>query len=321
MRILQLRLGIIALFVTICLAAEVWPSVLPEGTTTKTARSGEPATNFAPLEEWKAALLSGDLAKLKAIYSTTPPAVTVTSKGEDHDPAAEPAFWAAVKDAGLSSLKTKVAHVDSPQPGVQRVMFELEATMRTGTENKKAFAAMAQYWLQQNGKWMIVATQRTALARLPQPVVLLLPEPTGEDPGPDPIYPSPAEANADIAAALAAATRDHKRVLLDFGGNWCSDCHILDATFRYPEVARLLGPNYEVVHIDIGEYDKNLDLADKYQIPLKRGVPSLAVLDEKGTLLVSQKNGDFENTTRIGLKDVEDFLERWKPQGRGTAPR
>jgi thiol-disulfide isomerase/thioredoxin len=268
---------------------------------------------FAPLAEWKAAVISGNVAALKALYSTTPPAVTVIGKSESYDPAAEPQFWAATKSVGLAGLKTKIARVDSPQPGVQRVTFELEAALHSASGIQKAFAAIALYWLEENGKWLIVATQRTALARLPQPAVILLPEPTGEDPGPDPVYPSSAEAKTDIAAALAAAARDHKRVLLDFGGNWCSDCHILDATFHYPEVARLLGPNYEVVHINIGEYDRNLDLAEKYQIPLKRGVPELAVLDAKGNLLVSQKNADFENTSKIGLKDVMDFLERWKP--------
>jgi len=109
------------------------------------------------------------------------------------------------------------------------------------------------------------------------------------------------------------AKREHKRVLLDFGGNWCYDCHVLDAAFHYPQIERVLDPNYVVVHINIGRYDQNLDLADKYQIPLKKGVPSLAVLDDKGNLLVSQKQADFENTTKIAPKDVENFLEKWKP--------
>ncbi|HEV2298114.1 MAG TPA: thioredoxin family protein [Candidatus Acidoferrales bacterium] len=269
--------------------------------------------NSPQLAEWESAVLSGNTEALEALYSTAPPAVTVIGKNESYDPATEPRFWAAAKSAGLASLKTKITRVDSPQPGVQRVTFELEAALHSASGTQKGFAAIALYWLEEKGKWEIVATQRTPLAQLPQPVVLLLPEPKGDDTGPDPIYPNPAEAKADIAAALAAAGRDHKRVLLDFGGNWCSDCHILDATFHYPEVARLLAPNYEVVHVNIGEYDKNLDLADKYQIPLKRGVPELAVLDAKGDLVVSQKNADFENTTKIGLQDVETFLERWKP--------
>ncbi|HEV2340465.1 MAG TPA: thioredoxin family protein [Candidatus Acidoferrales bacterium] len=271
------------------------------------------AVNFPQLSQWKSAVLSGNAAALEALYSTNPPAVTVIGKNESSDPVFEPRFWAATKSAGLASLKTRIASVDSPQAGVHRVMFELEASLHPASGTQKAFAAIAQYWLEENGRWEIVATQRTPLARLPQPAILLLPEPKGDDPGPDPIYPNAAEARTDIAAAVAAAARDHKRVLLDFGGNWCSDCHILDATFHYPEVARLLAPSYEVVHINIGEYDKNLDLADKYQIPLKRGVPELAVLDAKGDLLVSQKNADFENTSKIGLQDVEAFLERWKP--------
>jgi len=50
------------------------------------------------------------------------------------------------------------------------------------------------------------------------------------------------------------------------------------------------------------DYDRNLDLAKKYEIPLEKGVPSLAVLDPDGKLVVSQKKGEFESTTRIAPK-------------------
>ncbi|MGB7228830.1 MAG: thioredoxin family protein [Candidatus Acidiferrales bacterium] len=269
-------------------------------------RSQDAAANaplqFGPLEAWKAAVLSGNAATLKALYSVEPPATTKTPKGTSGDPAAEPDFWAGLKPSGLSHLKTRIAHIDSPQTGVQRVFFTLEATMQGPSGATKSFASIAQAWIQEDGKPVIVATQRTNLSRLPQPI----------DAKPD-LYPDASEAHTDIGLALSVAAREHRRVLLDFGGNWCYDCHVLDETFHYPEVARILDPNYVVVHINIGQYDANLDLAQKYQIPLKKGVPSLAVLDSKGNLLVSQKNGDFENTTRIGLKDVEQFLETWKP--------
>ena len=38
------------------------------------------------------------------------------------------------------------------------------------------------------------------------------------------IYPDPSQAKSDIAAALKVATQTHKRVLLDFGGDWCGEC-------------------------------------------------------------------------------------------------
>jgi thioredoxin 1 len=264
------------------------------------ATSAQP--DFAPLQTWRAAILSGDPTALRALYSVQPPAATRTPKGTSNDPAAEPDFWAALKSAGLTRLTTRVASLTSPQTGVQRVIFQLEATVRAADGPGKLFASVAQTWMDLDGKPVIVATQRTDLSRLPQPV----------DPKPN-LYPDPSEARTDIGLALSVATREHRRVLLDFGGNWCYDCHVLDETFHYPAVAKILDPNYVLVHINIGEYDQNLDLAAKYQIPLKKGVPSLAVLDSKGNLLVSQKNGDFENTAKIDLNDVEHFLETWKP--------
>jgi hypothetical protein len=66
--------------------------------------------------------------------------------------------------------------------------------------------------------------------------------------------------------------------------------------------------------VNVGDYDKNLDLAKKYEIPLEKGVPSLAVLDPNGKLVVSQKKGEFESTTRIGPENVIEFLNYWKPQ-------
>mgnify|MGYP001601161800 FL=1 len=42
------------------------------------------------------------------------------------------------------------------------------------------------------------------------------------------IYSETADPQADIAAALEQAKNEHKRVLIDFGGDWCPDCQMLD---------------------------------------------------------------------------------------------
>src|SRR5256885_16709970 len=115
------------------------------------------------------------------------------------------------------------------------------------------------------------------------------------------------------AEALASAAKTHRRVILVFGGNWCYDCHALDAAFRSAEIAPIVNKNFVVVHVNIGEYDKNLDLAEKYDVPLKRGVPASAALGSVGTLLYSQKQGEFESAKRISKEDVVAFLEKWKP--------
>lgn len=133
------------------------------------------------------------------------------------------------------------------------------------------------------------------------------------------IYPDPGQAQADIAAALKVAAQTHKRVLLDFGGNWCGDCIVLDMYFHNEQNRGLLEGNYVLVHVNVGQYDANLDLAKKYGIPLEKGVPAVAVLNETGKLLYSQQSGQFESMRRLAPETVTRFLTQWKPGKAGCS--
>ena len=127
------------------------------------------------------------------------------------------------------------------------------------------------------------------------------------------IYPAPEQAPADLAAALQTAGSTHRRVLLDFGGNWCPDCHALDTYFHDDTNKPLLESGFVLVHVNVGRVDQNLDLAERYEVPLKKGVPALAVLDADGKLLYSQKTGEFEAMRRMQSDVVTDFLKQWQP--------
>ena len=126
------------------------------------------------------------------------------------------------------------------------------------------------------------------------------------------IYPAPAQARADLAAALKTAAATHKRILLDFGGNWCGDCQMLDLYFHDATNRPILEANFVVVHVNIGRMDANLDIAQEYEVPLNKGVPALAVLSEDGKLLYSQKSGEFEAMRRMESSAVTQFLMQWK---------
>ena len=130
------------------------------------------------------------------------------------------------------------------------------------------------------------------------------------------IYNESADAHAEIKEALQKAAAGHKRVIVVFGANWCFDCHALDKAFHRPDVASILAANYRVVHVDIGRGDKNQDLMTKYEVPMKRGIPGLAVLDPDGKLVYSQKNGEFENARALAPEDLLAFVNKWKPEMR-----
>ena len=112
--------------------------------------------------------------------------------------------------------------------------------------------------------------------------------------------------------ALAEAARQHKRVLLDFGGNWCGDCQILDYYFHQPPNAGLLDQNYVLVDIDVGHLDHNVALANQYGVTLRHGVPALAIVDAQGHVLYSQNGGEFSSMGKVDPAAVTALLEQWK---------
>src|SRR4030081_3731024 len=81
----------------------------------------------------------------------------------------------------------------------------------------------------------------------------------------EPIYPDVSRAAADIDAALKQAATTHRRVLVDFGGDWCTDCKILDINLRKPENAALLEARHVVVHVNVGAkgIDENLAIGER----------------------------------------------------------
>ena len=133
------------------------------------------------------------------------------------------------------------------------------------------------------------------------------------------IYPDPSQARADLTAALKTASATHRRVLIDFGGNWCGDCQVLDLYMHDPKNQPLVEANFVVVHVNVGHIDANLDLAEKYGVPLHKGVPALAVLSDHGALLYSQKNGEFEAMRHMESSALTDFLVQWKPSHPGCS--
>jgi thioredoxin 1 len=255
---------------------------------------------FAPFEQWKSMVLAGDAAGLKTLYSVNPVARIVTASGEvDADAAIH--YWIGLKPR---SMKVEVAKDTSPEAGKRVVLFQAEiVTSATGSE-KTFYITEGQMWQQQGEQWRVLMSKRSEATRLQQPASQS-----------KNVYPADADAHAEVKEALEKAGSGHKRVLVVFGANWCYDCHVLDLAFHREDIAPILEASFEVVHIDIGQGEKNQDLMKEYGVPVERGIPAVAVLDEKGKLLFSQKNGEFEKARALGPEDLVGFLNRWKEGG------
>ena len=122
-------------------------------------------------------------------------------------------------------------------------------------------------------------------------------------------YNENADAGADVRHALAAAKSDHKKVLLVFGANWCGDCRALDKAMHGGS-QHLIDDKFEVVKIDVGNFDKNLELAGRYGNPIAKGIPAVVVLGARGQMIYSTKGGELANARRMGDQGIYDFLSQ-----------
>jgi thioredoxin 1 len=268
------------------------------------AMAGLPAKDdkpFAPFEQWKDLVLKGDAAGLRELYSTNPVAQIKVGADSELDISGDIHFWTGLK---AKSIKIDVLQNGSPQvqPGAYQILFRAEIHSLAGPAERTYYITEGQLWKQQDQQWRMVLAKRTQPSRLEQPTS------NKKD-----IYSSSTNAHADIKQALEKSAKEHKRVLIVFGANWCYDCHVLDLAFERPDIAPLLGANFEVVHVDVGQGDKNQDLMKDYGVPMDRGIPAIAVLDSNGKLLYSQKNGEFEKARALGPEDLLKFLNEWKP--------
>jgi thiol:disulfide interchange protein len=154
------------------------------------------------------------------------------------------------------------------------------------------------------------ATRRNALVRAVAILALTLPLATIAA---DPLYPDVSRAFGDVTAAFKQAAAEKKRVIVDFGGNWCADCKVLDINLKKAENAEVLKKHYVLVHVNVGDkgITDNFDLAEQFGIPLKKGVPALAVLEANGKLVYAQRDGEFESMRKLDPKSVNEFLQRW----------
>jgi thiol:disulfide interchange protein len=129
---------------------------------------------------------------------------------------------------------------------------------------------------------------------------------------PDRPYDENADANAAVANAFARAKAEHKRVLIDLGGNWCADCRILAGVMALPEVQRFTAAHYVVVSVDVGRFNRNLQIPARFGITQRlEGVPSVLITDPDGRLIDAGHIAALADARSMTPQAIADWLAEW----------
>lgn len=122
-------------------------------------------------------------------------------------------------------------------------------------------------------------------------------------------YDETADAKLQIRQALAQAATAHVPVIVVFGANWCADCKILDMAMKTGTSAPLVSRDFKVVKVNVGRFDRNVDVAESYGVPLKEGIPAIVVLAPNNTVLYATRTGELADAREMGERGIHDFLQ------------
>ena len=124
-------------------------------------------------------------------------------------------------------------------------------------------------------------------------------------------YDTAADAHKQVAGAFEAARATHRRVLLDFGGNWCPDCRMLAGVLAQPAVKSWSEEHFTTVMIDVGRENKNMDIAAKYGVKIT-AVPTVLVVTPDGSVVNADKPFALADARSWSQQAVVDLLAKWE---------
>ena len=123
-------------------------------------------------------------------------------------------------------------------------------------------------------------------------------------------YDETADAKAAVQQALASARAGNVPVLVILGANWCEDCRALDRALGTGRNARLVATRFRVVKVDVGNFDRNLDLVAQYGNPIAKGIPAAVVLSPGNEVIYTSKAGELADARLMSERGIYDFFER-----------
>jgi thiol:disulfide interchange protein len=127
-------------------------------------------------------------------------------------------------------------------------------------------------------------------------------------------YDEAANADSAVDAAFARARKSGKRVLIDLGGNWCGDCIVLANLMQLPEMKSFMAAHFEVVSVDVGRFNKNLQIPARFGMVdrLKSGgVPALIIAEPNGSFVNKQDISALEDARHMTPQAIANWLAQW----------
>ena len=133
-------------------------------------------------------------------------------------------------------------------------------------------------------------------------------------------YDENADARSEIATARERAVDEEKFLMVTFGANWCVDCRTLYKHLGSQELIDYTKDRFLFANVDVGKFNRNIDLAEELGVTLQRGIPVAIFFNPDGSVLGATNNAELEPARRYTSQQILKFVRDIAERSRIAAP-
>jgi thioredoxin 1 len=113
----------------------------------------------------------------------------------------------------------------------------------------------------------------------------------------------------EVSQGFTRARGQGKFLMVEFGADWCPDCRLLSQELHKAPVRDYLSQNFVLVHVDVGEFDRNMNVAKSLGVNVGQGIPTAVFFTPEGRRIGATDHGELARASRDGSQDLLTFLK------------
>ena len=114
---------------------------------------------------------------------------------------------------------------------------------------------------------------------------------------------------SDLDNFIDSSIDSQKQPIIIFGANWCPDCRVFSGTIEINSVKKFTDKNFNIMYIDVGRYDKNMNLIEYFDIPPADGIPRVLVFNLNREIINNSTTTEWRTARDRTSQEIFNFFQ------------
>ena len=128
-------------------------------------------------------------------------------------------------------------------------------------------------------------------------------------------YPEPYEEIKvtlnELREFIKKSVDQNKQSIVIFGANWCPDAKFLEAVMQLPTFKNFLEKYVNILNIDLGKYEINMELFNFFDSNIKDGIPRVFIMDKRGININLDSNDTVRKARELSAQEIFNYFQEF----------